>query len=176
MNTALDREPNDLPKGISLQTLQVEKMEAILSSLAEQCPAQRVLLAESMGQVIASGGTEKFANPEGLAALIGGYISAGQAITFLTETKPIRQSILREGLDTITFISEVDQELILFAQVSKTVPLGWARLIIQNACQKLENLMACPPESNTNPRLDWPPPSFPEEADDAFNSLWGEGE
>ncbi|HEX2981522.1 MAG TPA: hypothetical protein VHO48_14740 [Anaerolineaceae bacterium] len=143
-----------------------------MSRLVERCPAQRALVAESAGQVIAYGGTEYFANPQGLAALAAGYMSAGQAITYLTEPVPIEQFILREGRDTFTFLYEAGQHLILFVQVAKEVPLGWARITVQEAGQELTNIMTQTAGSPENAEPDWKPADLSGEVNDALNSLW----
>lgn len=166
---------NDVPKGISFQPAQIDLIKRILSRLVERCPAQRALVAESAGQVIATGGTEYFANPEGLAALVAGYMAAGQAITYLTEPTPVDQVIIREGKDTYTFLYEAGPHLVLFAQVARDVPLGWARLTVQDAGQQLANVSVTTadekpetPEDNN----DWKPENLDGEIDNALNSLW----
>lgn len=172
MNIMVDKQFHDIPRGAPLQASQVESIRQILSRLVAHCPAQRALVAESAGQVIASGGTEYFANPEGLAALIAGYMAAGQAIMYMTEPMTIDQLILREGQDTYTFLYEAGQHLILFVQVSKEVPLGWARLNVQDAGQQLANAIANPQEVADLEEFDWKPVDLSGEVDDALNSLW----
>ncbi len=172
MNVMIDRQLNDVPRGTSLRTPQVEMIKQILSKLVEQCPARRTLVSECSGQVIASGGTQFFANPEGLAALAAGYMAAGQAIMRLTEPRLTEQFILREGLESYTFLCEAGQRLILFAQVDKDVPIGWARINVQHACERLAATMTDSEEKVVWETPDWNLADLTGEIDDALNALW----
>ncbi len=162
----------DLPSRVTIYPSQDQAIDQILNNLIERCPAQYTLIAEVSGQVVSVRGGRDSANPVVLASLIAGDMAASQEIARVTGQYQHFQFILREGVVSNTFIAEAGKYLILFVQVAKDVPLGWARLVITEASHKLEEIMASAPEDAKDIKIDMKPDGLTEWVDDALNSLW----
>jgi hypothetical protein len=171
----MDVEPKrscDLPSRVTIYPSQDRAMDQVLSTVIENCPAQYALIAEVSGQVVSVKGDRSLADPVVLASLIAGDLAASQEISRVTGQYQRFQLNLREGPVSNTFIAEAGKYLILFVQVARNVPLGWARMVITEAGQKLEQIMECPAEDIEDLRLDVKQDNLNEWVDDALNSLW----
>lgn len=135
-------QPTRLRSGLTLYAEDEQALQQIITGLSERCPAAFVLLVESSGQLIATQGEHNKNNAIALGSLVAGDLAASQEIARLTGEYQSCQLILREGEKFNTFISEAGSHLVLFVQVSREVPLGWARLAIQEAARRAEEAMA----------------------------------
>ncbi|MGB8252907.1 MAG: response regulator [Anaerolineaceae bacterium] len=157
---------------VTIYPAQNEAMDRILGNLMVRCPAQYALVTEVNGQLISVRGERELTDPVVLASLIAGDIAASQEVARVTGQYQHFQFVLREGVAANTFIAEVGEELILFVQVNKDVPLGWARLVISEASHKLAEIMSSTPEDVKTIKLDMKQEGLAEWVDDALNSLW----
>lgn len=164
----------DLPSRVTIYPSQDSAIDRILSDLMERCPAQYALVAEVSGQLISVHGERDFADPVVLASLIAGDMAASREITRVTGQYQHFQFVLREGVAANTFIAEAGEYLILFLQVKKEVPLGWARMLINEASHRLGDIMASPVKDGQEIRLDLQQNGLAEWVDDALNSLWNQ--
>ncbi len=171
----VDTEPKrsiNLPSRVTIYPSQDRAIDRILSNLMERCPAQYALIAEVSGQLVFVQGDRDLADPVVLASLIAGDMAASQEIARVTGQYQHFQFVLREGLMSNTFIAEAGEYLILFVQVAKDVPLGWARMVINEASHKLEEVMSSTPKDAKNIKIDIKQDGLTEWVDDALNSLW----
>lgn len=164
----------DLPSGLTLYPSQDRAIDKVLTELMGACPAQYALLAESSGQLITLSGEREAGDPVSLASLIAGDMAASQEIARITGQYQHYQFVLREGVASNTFISEAGEHLLLFVQVAKNVPLGWARLIISEAGRKLAEIMASEPEEAQSFKFEVANDELNSWMDNALNSLWEE--
>ncbi len=162
----------NLPSRVTIYPSQDQAIDQILRNLMERCPAQYALIAEVSGQLVFVQGNRDLADPVVLATLIAGDMAASQEIARVTGQYQHFQFILREGLVSNTFIAEAGEYLILYVQVAKDVPLGWARMVINEAGHKLEEVMSTTPEGVEEIKLDMKQDGLGEWVDDALNSLW----
>lgn len=172
----VEKRPNDIPGNVPSDPILMTAVEQALHTLAENCPIRRALAAETNGQVIASLGIDNPAELEGLAALVAGYMAAGQAILNLSGSQINDQLILNEGQDSFTFLFQAGEHLILYVQVKKDVPLGWARLKVQDAGQQMAGLIA---EFDSQPvpeDQDWPLDDLSDEFGEALDFMWKDPE
>ena len=145
MTTIDPKESIDLPSGVTLHPSQDEAIDCLLSDLLQRCPARFLLLAEASGQLLSVLGKRSTNDLVALSSLIAGDLAASQEIARLTEQAQNYHLILREAPEMNTFIAEAGTHLVLFVQVSKEVPLGWARMLIhETSCQLAEILSAQP--------------------------------
>ena len=147
--TLLPPSPKDslnLPGGMTLFPGQDKAIDQLLGDLNEKCPAQFVMLAHTSGQIISVQGERGTADLVALGSLVAGDMAASQEIARLTEQYQNYQMILREGAQTNAFITEAGQHTVLFVRVNKDVPLGWARLLIQETSRQLADVIAAQPE------------------------------
>jgi predicted regulator of Ras-like GTPase activity (Roadblock/LC7/MglB family) len=162
----------DLPSKVTIYPSQDRAIDKVLTELMSACPAQYALLAESSGQLITLCGERETGDPVSLASLIAGDMAASQEIARITGQYQHYQFVLREGIASNTFISEAGEHLLLFVQVAKNVPLGWARLIISEAGRKLADIMVSEPEEAHSFKFEVASDELDRWANDALNSLW----
>lgn len=162
----------DLPSRVTIYPSQDQAIDRVLASVLERCPAQFALIAEKSGQLISVLGERDFTDPVVLASLIAGDMAASQEIARVTGQYQHFQFVLREGLASNTIIAEAGEYLILFVQVAKDVPLGWARLVITEASHKLAEIIDAQPDDIKELKLDIKQDSISGWVDDALNSLW----
>lgn len=162
----------DLPSRVTIYPSQDRAIDHILNDLMERCPAQYVLVAETSGQLVSIHGERQFADPVVLASLIAGDMAASQEISRVTGQYQHFQFVLREGPITNTFIAEAGEYLILFVQAKREVPLGWARMLINEASHKLEEIISTAPSDVNDVKFEMTQGDITGWVDDALNSLW----
>jgi predicted regulator of Ras-like GTPase activity (Roadblock/LC7/MglB family) len=136
--------PMNLRSGLTISLPQSQAIDQVLNALLEKCPAQFILLVELSGQLICVQGQKGKTDLVALGALIAGDLAASQEIARITDQYQHTQLILREGPKTTTFISEAGQHMALYMRISKEVPIGWARLLMQQASRALAEVLATP--------------------------------
>ncbi len=162
----------DLPSRVTVFPSQDRAMDQILEDLLGRCPAEYILVAEASGQVFSVKGKREVANPVVLASLIAGDMAASQEIARVTGQYQHFQFSLREGIAANTFLAEAGTHLILFVQVAKDVPLGWARMLIAEASHRLEDVMSSTPDDARDVCIDLGKDGMADWLDDALGSLW----
>jgi predicted regulator of Ras-like GTPase activity (Roadblock/LC7/MglB family) len=90
-------------------------------------------------------GDYNHANLLAISSLVVGDLAASQEIARLTGEYHDQQIVLREGKKARTLIAEAGDNLVIFVQVSNYVPLGWARVGVLQATQKLTEITRQPP-------------------------------
>jgi hypothetical protein len=147
-------------------------IESIATNLKQQTPSLFILIVDRNGHILYfNGDGPPQAGLVELAALLAGDLAASQEIARLTGAYQQQQLILREGQQQNSFLAEAGEHLVLFMQTSSEVPLGWARLLIQEACMHLAGLelRVADPASNGQ-ALD--SQSFRNNLDKAMDALW----
>ncbi len=171
-------QPNNynLRTGLVLYPTQQEAMEALLDEMVQQIPAHFILLVDVTGQVISTRGGQSQNDLVGLGSLVAGDLAASQEIARLTGQYQDYQMVLREGESTHTFICGAGLHLAVMVQISTETPMGWARMLIRKAAQKLTDIADMPPAAEARP-VDSTPILEPDENlsdlfDDALDDLW----
>ena len=164
----------EMPNGLSLSPSQDHLINRILSDLLEKCPAQFILLAEMSGQIISVQGETGKADLVALGALVAGDLAASQEIARLTGQYQHAQLILREGPETTSFTSEAGDRMVLYMNIHKEVPIGWARLIIQETSRKLAEVVSMPPEDVEKIDLQLSDEKLDNLIGDGLDSIWHE--
>lgn len=135
----------DPPRSFNVMPAQDQAIERIVEEFLLLCPAQFALVVERSGFLLASAGQPRTSELSALASLVAGDMAASQEIARRTGQFQGCQLTLREGPEVNTFLAEAGPELILFAQISKDVPIGWARLLIRESGRQLSEVLATPP-------------------------------
>ena len=162
----------DLPSGITLHPSQDDAIERLLHDLLTRSPAKFILLAEASGQLLSVLGKRSANDLVALGSLVAGDLAASQEIARLTEQSQNYHLILREASETNTFIAEAGAHLVLFVQVSKEVPLGWARMLIHETSRQLADIIAALPEDVGKLDLGLSEEVLSTLVDDGFDSIW----
>ena len=168
-----------LRAGITLYPSQNQAIEQILTTLATKLPAHFLLLADITGQVVSVRGEQSNVDLTALGSLVAGDLAASQEIARLTGQYQDFQVVLREGEQISTFILETGYHLALLVQVSKDVPLGWARMLIKNSARDLAEIVAQKPAEAEQKQEQRGAQLFQEEGigdifDRALDDLWTE--
>lgn len=173
----IDEQPSDESRvrfrsGFSIFPAQVMKIEALLKELRADIPARYLMLVDSSGQYITSVGGYQTIDTDALGSLIAGDLAASQEIARMTGEYQDFQSILREGERSHIIISEAGKFLVVFAQFSKDVPLGWARRLIKKAAQELGNIVLSNSEDAATAQNELGQDNLPEQFIDALDDIW----
>jgi predicted regulator of Ras-like GTPase activity (Roadblock/LC7/MglB family) len=154
------------------------KIEEQLNQLVQRVPAQFVLLVDVTGQIVGAKGSHDGINLVMLGSLVAGDLAASQEIARLMGEYQDYQIVLREGKKSHTFIADAGPYLALMVKVDEEIPLGWARMLIQQAGTNLAKIFQDVPSSSSNsPDPDEPPPMLDmleTELDDSFSDLFDE--
>ncbi len=161
-----------LGSGITIFPSHEKALDKILVELADRCPAPFILLAEVSGQLVSVQGERGDQDLVALASLVAGDLAASQEIARLTGEYKSYQLILREGQKFNTFISEAGRHLILFVQVARDVPLGWGRLLIQEAARQISEVLTTPAEDVDTLKLGLEGDKLSDLVEDAFDAMW----
>jgi predicted regulator of Ras-like GTPase activity (Roadblock/LC7/MglB family) len=162
----------DLCDGITIYPAQAEEIEKVLSNLKESCPAQFILLADISGHLITSLGGKENNHLVELASLIAGDLAASQEIAHLTGQFNTSQLVMREGQNAASFLAEAGAHMTLFVQVTRDVPLGWARLIINETGRKIAEIMKVQPAGGPGMKTGLDDGQFSNAVGNAFDSMW----
>lgn len=140
-----------LRSGLTIYPAQDRAINQALADLVQKTPAHLVLLADVTGQIIAARGATDEVDLTALGSLVAGDLAASQEIARLTGQYQDYQMVLREGQNIHTFIIEAGHAMALLVQITKDVPLGWGRMLIQKAAYQLADIVAnLPDEASQN--------------------------
>ena len=172
-----------LRSGLTIYPSQDRAIDTVLSAMAEKIPARFILLADISGQIISvRGDRSQVSEPVALGSLVAGDLAASREIARLLGEYRSYQMILREGDAHHTFIIEAGPYMVMLVQISRDVPLGWARIIIQKSAEQLAAIVEATPEELKNEPTT-PQPSLSDALGgedvaglfgEALDSLWGE--
>lgn len=162
--------------GLTIFPEHQKTIEQWLTQLVQKTPARFVMLTDVSGQLISARGDQGRANLVALGSLIAGDLAASQEVARLLGEYQDYQMVLREGHTSHTLILEAGRHLVLFAQISSDVPLGWARMLIQDAARNLADLFETipqPPEAS-QPESIFDEENLPDLFKNALDELWVE--
>ncbi len=135
----------NLRSGYSLGASQQQAIQHAIAELVEKLPAHFALLVDVSGQVVAfhsaASQSTRRVDQVALGALVAADLAASQEIARLAGEYQECQMVLREGQKAHLFISEAGNRLALLVQVSRDVPLGWARMLIRDASQRFASIV-----------------------------------
>lgn len=163
--------PINLQSGIVIYPEQDTAIDGVLNELFTRCPAKFIMLVEASGQLVSFTGNRGEMDLVSMASLAASEISANQAIAYKTGQYKKCQLVMSEGVDVFTFINEVGSHLILLVQVSRNIPLGWARMLITDASNQLVAILEIPHEKMEKISSDFNSNNFGGWFDTALDSL-----
>lgn len=164
----------NLPSRITIYPHQDKAIDHVLSEFLERCPAQLVILSEISGQLVSAAGARGNFDLVALSSLVAGNMAASQEVARLLHEYQKGQLVMREGPTTNTLIAEVGEYLFLFAMISKDVPLGWARLLINEVSRQLLVILTTPSEKMEGLSLGITQENVEQWVDSALDSIWPE--
>lgn len=137
-----------LRSGIIIFPSQQKKIEEILQDLAEKAPARLVFLTDISGQQISVKG--QFSEPDliALGSVMASALSAMMEVSIMLGSNGSSEMTLNEGHNANTFITGAGVDMALLVQLDKSVPLGWARMLIQESSAKLGKVLLEEPDAS----------------------------
>jgi predicted regulator of Ras-like GTPase activity (Roadblock/LC7/MglB family) len=168
-------EQGDVSSGLTLTPLQEKALEAVLVQLAAKSSAALALLSTRTGHYISSRGTRHDIDSAALASLVAADLAASQHITDLVDATESHTLILREGERYTTLIAEAGPSLVLLVVSARDVPLGWIRMLVQGASQRMAEITR-PAPGRTAPAAAAMVPGgeFADLVGQAIDDLWKE--
>jgi hypothetical protein len=130
--------------GLTIDLQQARQIESLLQDLRVALPANLLLLADTTGDVVSVHGSDDPALIIPLASLVAGDLATSQEMARLTTAQNPSAIIFREGQAFNSFVLQVDQYFVLYAQIDCDTPLNWARVLLQQSIQKIVAIMQTP--------------------------------
>ena len=166
-------EHGDVSSGLTLTPLQEKALEAVLVQLAAKSSAALALLSTRTGHYISSRGTRHDIDGAALASLVAADLAASQHITDLVDATESHMMILREGERYTTLIAEAGPSLVLLVVAAREVPLGWIRMLVQGASQRMAEITRpTPGRAVAAPAAMVPGGEFADLVGQAIDDLW----
>jgi len=128
-----------LRSGISIDSAQHKKFEQLLETLLQKAPAKFILLTDVSGQVVSACGPSSQFDLIALGSVMAGGLSAAQEVAQMLGGEQENQLVLHEGRSANTFMAGAGPDFAILVQLDKSIPLGWARMLIQEAAQKIDD-------------------------------------
>lgn len=130
-----------LRSGIVIYPSQQKRIQEILQDLVEKAPARLVYLTDISGQQICAAG--QFSEPDliALGSVMASALSAVTEVSIMLGSNGTHEMMLNEGHNANTFITAAGVDMALLVQLDKSVPLGWARILIHESSVKLEQIL-----------------------------------
>lgn len=167
-----------LRSGTTIYPSQSQEIDQVLIELLQRLPAHFLLLTDITGQIVAVRGEQDNIDLVALGSLVAGDLAASQEIARLTGEFQDYQMILREGQSMHSFIVEAGLHLALMVQISNEVPLGWARMLIQNGARQLAEILSKKADESEHQETDsiaeLSQDELPDLFSDALDELWSE--
>lgn len=167
-----ENELDFFPNRLAITANQQHAIQVLGDKLKKEAPAELVFVADRNGQVIASSGEFDKGKLGELGALLAGDLAANAEIARIIGTKQENQLILRENEGEHSFISEAGKYLLLFVLTSSQVPLGWARLLIQQVGKELASKVEPSGNGRKPIDLDLGTEGIGQNLSDNIDSLW----
>ena len=163
-------EPVILRNGTQVYPEQMIEFEKIIQILIDRIPGQLIILLDRNGQVVTRAGECDPFRLIAFGSLISADLAASQAIAEYSDEYQDTQTILREGKQFDSLISEAGDHLILFVQFSTQISLGWARLLVKKASKEIGEIFSKshPASSPGLPKDD----KFVSSIDDELKKIW----
>jgi hypothetical protein len=160
--------------GLSLSIPQMKSIQDSLNNLLEMVPAKYIMLVDTSGQLVCTSGDRGLIDLTILGSLIAADLAASQEIATLTGEFQDYQLILREGDKSHICIAEVAKQLALLVSFPKSVPIGWARKLIQSTSRDIGSFLSVPGPDMGEEMKEVVKGELPDLYNDALDQIWKE--
>lgn len=92
----------------------------------------------------------QFSEPDliALGSVMASALSAVTEVAIMLGSNGVHEMMLNEGRNANTFITAAGVDMALLVQLDKSVPLGWARILIQDSSVKLGQILNEEPDAS----------------------------
>lgn len=120
-----------------LSVAQLNELHGLLAQFSQQADVRCAILGDLSGQDIVSWTAQTDTDRSSVAALAAGDLMATLEIGRLLGGKRACNLIIQEHDDLTILVARVGQGLLLLLATAKDVPLGWSRLSIKRAIDRI---------------------------------------
>jgi len=166
------QEKETFRNGFTIYSGQESALQKLVNELEKRIQSLFILVADIAGQPILSSGDFDQKKLLALGSLVAGDLAASQETAKIIGQYGTYQLIIREGLESNLFISEIGQELILMCLVSSRTPLGWARLLIRETARQIAAIIQTPDEKLEDLDLGLNDEKLADLYGDSLNNIW----
>jgi hypothetical protein len=160
--------------GLTLSIAQMKSIQDSINKLLEMIPAKYIMLVDTSGQLVCTSGDRGLIDLTILGSLIAADLAASQEIATLTGEFQDYQLILREGDKSHICISEVASQLALLVSFPKSVPIGWARKLIQSTSKEIGSYLSTSESDMSEELKEVVKGELPDLYNDALDQIWKE--
>lgn len=158
--------------GFTIFSSQETALEELAGELDKKTQAIFIMITDTAGQPILQRGSLDKKKLLSLGSLIAGDLAASQETARMVGQYESYQLILREGMESNLFISEIGNELILLCIVPTRTPLGWARLLVKETAKLIAEIIKTPESELESLDIGLDEEKLAELYSDSLNSIW----
>jgi predicted regulator of Ras-like GTPase activity (Roadblock/LC7/MglB family) len=130
-----------MSQGLSLTPAQLGELRAVLAQFSQQAEINCAILADFSGQDIVTWEGRGQQDTSTIAALAAGDMLATMEIGRMLGGRRTCNLIVQEHDDMSILVSRVGEGLLLLLATAKDVPLGWARLAVKRAGERIVSIV-----------------------------------
>ncbi|NTU82664.1 MAG: roadblock/LC7 domain-containing protein [Chloroflexales bacterium] len=146
-----------------LSVAQLNELQGLLAQFSQQADVRCAILGDLSGQDIVSWAGRDGADLGSVAALAAGDLMATLEIGRLLGGQRACNMIVQEHEDMTILVARVGQGLLLLLATARDVPLGWSRLALKRAIDRILPIVG--KAANTPP-----PPGISDDFAQSFSS------
>lgn len=144
-----------------LSVAQLDELRSLLAQLSQQAEVRCAFLGDLSGQEIACWDARSDTDIASVAALAAGDLMATLEIGRLLGGKRACNLIVQEHDDLTILVARVGEALLLMLATAKDVPLGWSRLTVKRAGDRILSVVG-------SAAMVPPPPAFNDDFERSF--------
>ncbi len=158
--------------GFTIFSGQESAIDELTRDLDKKIQSLYIMVSDTAGQPILQRGELEKNKLLALGSLVAGDLAASQETAKIIGQYESYQLIIREGLESNLFISEIGKELILLCLVPIRTPLGWARLLVKETAKQIAEIIKTPEDEIESLDIGLDDEKLAELYGDSLNSIW----
>ncbi len=158
--------------GFTIFAGQENALGELTRELEKKIQSLYIMIADTAGQPILQRGELEKNKLLALGSVVAGDLAASQETARIIGQYESYQLIIREGLESNLFISEIGKELVLLCLVPTRTPLGWARLLVKESAKQIAEIINTPENDIENLDIGLDDEKLAELYGDSLNSIW----
>lgn len=147
-------------------------LEELTRDLEKKIQSLYIMIADTAGQPILQRGELDKNKLLALGSVVAGDLAASQETARIIGQYESYQLIIREGLESNLFISEIGKELVLLCLVPTRTPLGWSRLLVKESAKQIAEIISTPENEIETLDIGFDDEKLAELYGDSLGSIW----
>lgn len=158
--------------GFTIFAGQENALGELTRDLEKKIQSLYIMIADTAGQPILQRGELGKNKLLALGSVVAGDLAASQETARIIGQYESFQLIIREGLESNLFISEIGKELVLLCLVPNRTPLGWARLLVKESAKQIAEIINTPDNEIENLDIGLDDEKLAELYGDSLSNIW----